>query len=662
MAAKNKSGQGERTIKERIERFVLLTIVYVMIGFVVAIGSSTSYFLMEKTSKLSTSRNEASYQATSGWFDAQIARVSVIADTLGKEGYIGSESTAGAELLATLLDENDAVYDYYAGFEDGTVYAGSGWAPDPSEYDPRTRDWYINAVDNDGAYVSECYVDVDTGRVVITVSKAIVNNGSVAGVLAADFFIDPLTELISAQSSSSTYTILIDSAGNVIAHQETEYLPTADSEGNMIAYSYSDVGLADKLIAPSETIKYSTFKRVYRSSYVESAGITVIVATKFLSYYGTLILFFGLFAAIVLVALLIVRRQINTVLAGMFKPMDELNEVADNMTNGILEYEAKYTVKDEIGELCTAIEKSNESIRGYIEDVGEKLAAMSNGDLTAEVDMDYIGSFSSLKDSINGISVSLREAMSVIASAAASVNESAGDVSESAGGLADEVKGVIDIVSDVNTQISEIETTFKNSLDNTRKSMALSDKSKDYLSESYGQINELLKAMDEITVKSGNIAEIIEIINGIASQTNLLALNASIEAARAGEAGRGFAVVADSVRQLAEQTSEAAANTTKLIEESTEAVKRGNALATSTTEKMKQVVEITDAVNAHISEIAANIEHEAEMVEHVSENVSRMEEFAASTRTTSEECVSLSKELYEQANRMNEKVSEFKVE
>jgi len=75
----------------------------------------------------------------------------------------------------------------------------------------------------------------------------------------------------------------------------------------------------------------------------------------------------------------------------------------------------------------------------------------------------------------------------------------------------------------------------------------------------------MVKTVEEVKEHSSSIAGQVGLIQEIASRTKLLALNASIEASRAGEAGKGFTVVATEIRQLAEQSNNAAEVITRSI-------------------------------------------------------------------------------------------------
>ncbi|HQZ63993.1 MAG TPA: methyl-accepting chemotaxis protein [Planctomycetaceae bacterium] len=105
------------------------------------------------------------------------------------------------------------------------------------------------------------------------------------------------------------------------------------------------------------------------------------------------------------------------------------------------------------------------------------------------------------------------------------------------------------------------------------------------------------------------IGEITATVNEIAEQTKLLALNASIEAARAGEEGRGFAVVATQVRELANQSKQAASRiesligtTQKSMQEVVGKIEDGGRLADQSTEIVRNMTDSFDRIANAISQ------------------------------------------------------------
>lgn len=656
-----------KDIKKRISSYVVVTTILVVVVCILLLGSvSTVSLLSAKKTGQSAEANGLLAQID-GWLGKQIQAVNVIVESVERYDMTAEPSMELREYLEHCLNNSENVYDYYIGMQDGTCYFGGGWEPAPGEYDPTIRDWYIDTVEANQVCVSSAYVDSDSGRMVITISEPIHRGNEIVGVMAADIFIDELVAMANnLYSEKDRYAILIDNSGNVLSHKKEKFIPSIDSDGNEIISTYKDAKISEKLIGTKDVAHGSvrlSIRETFRASAVTSElyDMTVVVVQDSINYYQGLLIFIIICVVLLIIAFFGIKASVGSILAPMFAPMNELLVVADNMSSGVLDYQATYTNNDEIGAVCLAIQESNKQIKEYIDDIDAKLSAMANGDFTTRVDMDYVGDFSSLKTSINNISSALQDTMCQLSEAANVVYSSAENVAGGAGGLAEDVQNVTSLAEDVDTQVENVKDEFKVSIERTKESMNMSENTKDELNKSYGQMNELLSAMDKITAKSNSIAEIIEIINDIASQTNLLALNASIESARAGEAGKGFAVVANSVRELAEKTTEAARSIAKLIEESRVAVDEGNNLVRISAENMQRIVAQTEEVNRHMQLVADAIYTESAIVEKVAGNVADMAQFTSNTSATSEECVSLSEELYSQVDRMHEIIGRFTV-
>jgi methyl-accepting chemotaxis protein len=153
------------------------------------------------------------------------------------------------------------------------------------------------------------------------------------------------------------------------------------------------------------------------------------------------------------------------------------------------------------------------------------------------------------------------------------------------------------IVGELSGSIAEITA-------NTRTATTLASETQGNAEQGSEALGSAIAAIDLIQKSSTEISDIVKVIGEIASQTNLLAFNAAIEAARAGEHGVGFSVVAGEVRKLAERSSEAAHEISKLIQESTMRVNQGTDRSQHARLAFERIVGSVNKTGESIREIA----------------------------------------------------------
>lgn len=348
-----------------------------------------------------------------------------------------------------------------------------------------------------------------------------------------------------------------------------------------------------------------------------------------------------------------IQRTIKFSKNELLVPIVKVSEQLTELAKGHFHVENDMKVDDsEVGKMVEAINFMKQNYTNMIREIADVLGKMGQGNYNVEITQEYVGEFVQIKDSLLKIVADTRDTLTVIRNVAQELDGGSDQLAKAATDLAEGSAVQADKVSEVASMINEMTQSMIEKAQDAQEAVKISSNAGVVLQSGNEKMQELKVAISEISKCSEEIGTIIAAIEEIASQTNLLSLNAAIEAARAGEAGKGFAVVAEQVKKLAEESANAAGETTKLIQMTVEAVDKGIAIADATAQNMEEVMAGAKEATDKMEQMAAALNQEAGHMSKIDESVSTVAEIVDNNSATSEETAAVSQEQAAQVTMM----------
>ena len=489
------------------------------------------------------------------------------------------------------------------------------------EYDPRTTDWYIQALslDNQAAYVSQVFQYSSTEFPKIAVSLPVYDeDGNSAGVVVAFVSVPKLSEFIKQIKIGETgYAMIVDQNGTLLAHPDQNYAlqrPSLQDNPAVQEVIAGHSGLNRLSLNGTDQFASYVYEPWLKWGIIVMQDVAEVEREK--QTLQITILTVSLLGVAALAALLYgyIRRII--------KPVKEVQEKMTAFSNGDLTQTMHVNSNDELKQLADCFNSMSRQIGSIIVKIQHVIVDVKEVAL-------HVG---------NGSRHS-HEIQTEVAAASERLSREIDHQQEQIG----EILSHVDQITQEIVQITKLiqEAVARNQ--ESQQQLALSSDSIQQLTGDMSRISAdmraSLQAVAAMKENMNDITDILAMISEISRQTRLLSLNARIEASRAGQAGLGFAVVADEISVLSERTAEATSRIQHVLSMGEQRMDHVSACMTATdqattsavetlnrsTEVFSQTIQISEEISgqfAEIGQLSSSIQQHSQWIQEKADSLS----------------------------------------
>jgi len=355
--------------------------------------------------------------------------------------------------------------------------------------------------------------------------------------------------------------------------------------------------------------------------------------------------------------LAIMKEAVNASAQSVDQTMQALQAVMKALYNGDFDQRMSPQVQ---GELRAAVDNAMQAMQTLIDDVGQVMNAVAQGDMRGRITAEARGDLASLKnhinDSLDAVSHTLRTIHQNTRQVAAASNEASQAISQISDGAQNQMHAIgqlANAVRETATSVSDVSRNTESASARSRESMALVQSGREKMST-------MVEVVNGIAANSEKINKITEVIEGIANKTNLLSLNAAIEAARAGEHGKGSSVVAEEVGKLAASSADSTQEISQLVQQAVNEARRAVETVQQVSLDMQQIERSAYEADGMMQRISAALEQQSSAVQSINNNMASLNTIAESNASASEEITATVIELSRIADGTRQEVERFR--